>query len=292
MKEKPKIFLSYAHEDRSRVEKVYDSLRAEGFNPWMDTRDIRAGDKWSNVILKSLRESDFIIIFVSKNSVSKRGFIQAEIRSALNVFSEIPSGQIFLIPIRLDDSNVPTNLSHIHYVDLFEKGGWKKLVHSLKIGQKQRIELIGEVQHLQDEIKKDTKKKEFKEDKHIFVAMPFSVEMEDIYHYGIMPAVKANDFQCVRLDKTVFTGDILEQIKKGIQTCIAVIAELSGFNPNVHVELGYSWGMEKPTILLLRDGEKLCFDVRGQRCLTYHSIMSLEKILKHELEKLKAEKII
>src|SRR5689334_16256505 len=34
MPEKPSVFLSYAREDRARVEQVYDSLKAEGFNPW------------------------------------------------------------------------------------------------------------------------------------------------------------------------------------------------------------------------------------------------------------------
>ena len=55
MEKKPEIFLSYAREDRPIVEHIYHTLRAEGFSPWMDTRDIQAGMKWSSVRLSAGR---------------------------------------------------------------------------------------------------------------------------------------------------------------------------------------------------------------------------------------------
>ena len=101
---KPKtVFLSYARE----VEQIYDCLFAEGFEPWIDTRDILPGQNWSTVIGEAIRKSDFMLVFISHNSVSKRGFVQREIRAALNILLERPEGEIFLIPVRLDDSNLP-----------------------------------------------------------------------------------------------------------------------------------------------------------------------------------------
>lgn len=288
MTSEPTVFLSYAREDRAKVEQIYDSLRAEGLRPWLDTHDIMPGQAWAPVIGEAIRAADFMLIFISHNSVSKRGYVQRELRAALNVLSELPEGAIFLIPVRLDNSELPESLRDIQCVDLFEKDGWRKLLFSLKQGlQPERLHADGLVT-LRKEFQKEIQADREATRRHVFVAMPFSVDMEDIYYYGIQRAVSVNDLQCVRIDQTAFTGDILQQIKASINTSVAVVAELTGTNANVHLELGYAWGRDIPTVLLLRDGEKLCFDVRGQKCLMYRTIKDLETALSEELARLRA----
>jgi hypothetical protein len=126
---------------------------------------------------------------------------------------------------------------------------------------------------------------------HIFVAMPFSEETDDIYSYGIQRPVHAAGYLCERVDLTSFTGDILERIRSRIETATLVIADLTGANPNVYLEVGYAWGKNRPTILLVRSGEELKFDVRGQRCITYRKILDLEKTLERELRGLSKDKL-
>lgn len=120
----------------------------------------------------------------------------------------------------------------------------------------------------------------------IFVAMPFSDEMEDVFHYGIQRAAHEAGYLCERADLSSFTGDILAWVKERISTAILVVAELSGANPNVYLEIGYAWGIGKSTVLLVRDSEELKFDVRGQRCLVYRKIRDLEERLTQELRRL------
>jgi hypothetical protein len=124
---------------------------------------------------------------------------------------------------------------------------------------------------------------------HVFVAMPFDEALDDVFHYGIQAPVNAAGYLCERADLTAFTGDILARIKARIETAALVIAELSGANPNVFLEVGYAWGKERPTILLVQDTQKLPFDVRGQRCLVYKRIRDLEEALGQELQGLKQE---
>ena len=124
-----------------------------------------------------------------------------------------------------------------------------------------------------------------------FIAMPFSKEFEDIYYYGIQGALHAAGFLCERIDQQAFTGDILEQIKKKIEHADLVIAELSGANANVHLEIGYAWGKGRPTILLTKNSRELPFDVRGQRCLIYNNIQHLEQLLTSELSQLRARSL-
>ena len=62
---------------------------------------------------------------------------------------------------------------------------------------------------------------------------------------------------------------------------------LDGANPNVYLEVGYSWGKTIPTILLIKDVKELRFDVSGHKCLVYAYIKNLESLLTTELSKLK-----
>ncbi|MEI2822084.1 MAG: toll/interleukin-1 receptor domain-containing protein [Chitinophagaceae bacterium] len=83
-------------------------------------------------IPKAIRTSDAIIICLSKNSINKEGFVQAEITFALEKALEVPQGRIFIIPARFEDCEVPNNLEHFHWVDLFEEDGFPRLMKSLR----------------------------------------------------------------------------------------------------------------------------------------------------------------
>jgi hypothetical protein len=116
-----------------------------------------------------------------------------------------------------------------------------------------------------------------------FVAMPFSDDMEDVFYYGIQNPVRQLGYICERVDQEAFTGDILDQVKMRIENAEVVIADLTGSNPNVYLEVGYAWGKGRPTVLVANKKDELKFDVRGQKCLKYQSIKDLEKLLTTEL---------
>ena len=67
---------------------------------------------------------------------------------------------------------------------------------------------------------------------------------------------------------------------------------MTGDNPNVFLEIGYSWGVGRPTILVYEDGGRAPFDVRGQRNIRYASIGDLEDKLLSELKGLRQQKVI
>jgi hypothetical protein len=118
---------------------------------------------------------------------------------------------------------------------------------------------------------------------HAFVAMPFTAELEDVFHYGIQGPVKSAGLLCERVDQAVFDGLIIARIRERIEAARVVVADLSYANPNVYLEVGYAWGRGRPTILLVRDVEELRFDVKAHRCLVYRSIRDLEQSLAREL---------
>lgn len=124
---------------------------------------------------------------------------------------------------------------------------------------------------------------------HAFVAMPFSPEFEDVFIFGIQEPVQQAGLLCERVDMDIFTGDIVERIKSRIESAKIVsakivIADLTGTNANVYLEVGYAWGCDVPTLLLCRNPDELKFDVKSQRCLIYSSINDLRKKLSAELK--------
>ena len=57
------------------------------------------------------------MIFVSSKSVTKRGVIQKELRRALVAAERVPEGEIFIIPVLLDDTPLRPPLSSIQAID-------------------------------------------------------------------------------------------------------------------------------------------------------------------------------
>lgn len=122
---------------------------------------------------------------------------------------------------------------------------------------------------------------------HVFVAMPFAPEFDDLYYYGIQGAVNRAGYLCERADLSSFTGDVMDWVQSRISSSKLIIADLTGANPNVYLEVGYAWALRVPTVLLVKKTEDLRFDVRGQRVIEYKgSIRSLEERLGAELQSL------
>lgn len=127
---------------------------------------------------------------------------------------------------------------------------------------------------------------------HAFVAMPFTAQMVDVFYYGIQAPVHHVGLLCERIDHSAFTGSIMEAMLHKIESAAVVIADLTGLNENVFLEVGYAWGKGKPTILLARQDLDLPFDVQGHKCLKYETIKDLEEKLTTELEGLRAQGVI
>lgn len=137
-----RIFISYAREDKARVKQLYQRLADAGFQPWLDREHIIPGMKWEPVIKKALKQSDFVLVCLSATSINKRGFLQREIKQALEQAEEKLEHDVYLIPARLDDCEVPNALSELQWVDLFEDDGWQWLLKAIEHGLKQRGKLM------------------------------------------------------------------------------------------------------------------------------------------------------
>lgn len=116
----PRVFLSYVHEDMELVRKLRLDLHTAGMQPWMDQYEILAGQPWRRTIQRAIRMSDFYVPCFSRCAVRKRGTFQRELRYALRCNDEFPLDEAFVMPVRLEDCEVPFVISsNFQYVDLF-----------------------------------------------------------------------------------------------------------------------------------------------------------------------------
>jgi hypothetical protein len=104
------VFLSYAHEDEPRVSEVQHALEAQGIQVWRDRGQMVAGDAWIKTLETGLRQSRCVLLFYSQHAAASE-WVQKEWNVALAV--HIP-----IIPVRLDDSELPLMLTPIQHVDL------------------------------------------------------------------------------------------------------------------------------------------------------------------------------
>ncbi len=126
-----KVFLCHASEDKPIVRQLQGKLLQRGFSVWLDEKNLLPGQDWKQEISKSVRNSDIVVICLSKKSIDKAGFVQKEIKYALDVADEKPESQIFLIPARLEECSVPERLREKHWVDLFAENGFDRLVAAI-----------------------------------------------------------------------------------------------------------------------------------------------------------------
>jgi hypothetical protein len=134
------VFLSYSSGDLERTRGLYQSLGSQGFiNAWIDKEAILPGQDWHEEIVRALRSADVAIVCLSRRAISKEGFVQKEIRYALDVADEKPEGTIFLIPLKFEECDVPTRLWRWQWVELFEDNGYDKLISALRA----RAEALG-----------------------------------------------------------------------------------------------------------------------------------------------------
>lgn len=127
----PKVFLSYASEDFSRVQPIYEQLKQNGLNPWLDRENLLPGVDWDREIVREIKRSHFVLFCISSRSINKRGYVQKELRTALSAFDRIPMGQTYLIPVRLEECPIPDELSRYHFADVFRDGEFDKLLKSI-----------------------------------------------------------------------------------------------------------------------------------------------------------------
>jgi hypothetical protein len=139
------VFVAYAFEDEEKARRLYSDLKGHGFTPWLDKENLMPGQNWPRAIERAIDSSDFFIACLSRRSLIKRGHFQSELRCALELTTHLPLDDIFVLPVRLDDCEVPRSLGRgTQIVDLFPNWdrGLRRIFRTLDTESKRRRRLL------------------------------------------------------------------------------------------------------------------------------------------------------
>jgi len=128
-----RVFLCHAKGDKSKVRDLYRRLKTDGWiDPWLDEEKILPGQDWDYEISNAIRQSDVVIVCLSHTSITKEGYVQKEIVDALEIAKQKPEGTIYIIPLKLEECEVPKRLERWQWVNLYEANGYQRLRRSLQ----------------------------------------------------------------------------------------------------------------------------------------------------------------
>jgi len=119
---KKKVFISFSHQDNEFVLWLKDRLKDLDIDFWYDQSEIGLGESIKEKINEGLNSSSAFILILSHSSKNS-DWLRYEMNSAL-LLNAIKKG-ISILPIKIDDSEVPSDLSGYLYADFFkdrEKG--------------------------------------------------------------------------------------------------------------------------------------------------------------------------
>jgi formylglycine-generating enzyme required for sulfatase activity len=154
-----RVFLCHASQDKPVVRELYQRLNAEGWvDAWLDEKRLLPGQDWRLSIEEAVETSDVVIICLSSNSVSKEGFVQKELRYAREIAFEKLEGSIFLIPLRIDECDVPRGLRFYQWADYFgenKEETYHALLESLKLRHNQKLRIEKEAHASQERAKQE-----------------------------------------------------------------------------------------------------------------------------------------
>ena len=100
------VFISYARQDSNWVYVAVSLLRAGGAKVFMDVDDIEYGDRWKDVLQKSIAVCRRVLVFWSSAAASSR-WVNREWVLALQLQKRV-------VPVSLDDTPLPPQLAELH----------------------------------------------------------------------------------------------------------------------------------------------------------------------------------
>ena len=109
-----KVFLSHSNSDKSRVQRIKSDLETHHIECWIDEDKIPFGGSITEHIESGLSESDIIMVFLSKKSVTSR-WVKVEWQAMF--FNQINEKNITIIPVLLEKCDMPLMLKSMRYLD-------------------------------------------------------------------------------------------------------------------------------------------------------------------------------
>jgi hypothetical protein len=112
-----KVFISHASKDKIFVDRLVSDLAARGVPVRYDRLDVRLGDSIPGKINGGISEAKYLLVVLSPAAVKSK-WVREELNAAL--MRQVASAGTFLLPVLVEDCDVPPLLGHRRFADFRE----------------------------------------------------------------------------------------------------------------------------------------------------------------------------
>jgi hypothetical protein len=126
------VFISYIRDDSGDVDRLERALTVGGLQVWRDTAKLWPGDNWQIKIKQAIANDALVVIacFSRRSLARSVSYQNEELALAIDQVRLRQPGMPWLIPVRLDDCQVPdldigggVTLRSLQWADLFGRSG-------------------------------------------------------------------------------------------------------------------------------------------------------------------------
>ena len=127
------LFLCHSPDAEEPVRRLRERLGADGVPCWLASVDAHPDQDLDQQIVAAVQRSRYVLACVSRRSITERGYLDEQLRTAVDAADAQPEGATFLVPVRLEPCPIPQRLARWHWVDLFTDHGYERLLSALRI---------------------------------------------------------------------------------------------------------------------------------------------------------------
>lgn len=109
----PSVMISYSHKDQQYANMIVAILEQNNIKCWIDYRDAMPGANYAGSIVRAIKNSDFVIVILSSNSIESPQVLN-EVNSAVN-------NGVSIIPFKIEEGALNDNMEYYigktHWLD-------------------------------------------------------------------------------------------------------------------------------------------------------------------------------
>lgn len=110
-----RVFISHSRRDKKLVRRLAGYLEKHGILTWVDDAKLLPGDPFPDRIARAIAAARLVLVVLSTSSVESQ-WVLRELK--LGMEKEAHEGRVVVVPLLIEDCEVPRVLKHKHYLDL------------------------------------------------------------------------------------------------------------------------------------------------------------------------------
>ena len=124
------VVICSTEEDKDKVRELRTKLMSDGVNPWV-VEDVLPGAERDLVIRRVVADADIVLMCLSPSAVTSTSHFQVQLRVALGAAESRPRDEVFIIPVQLEECDIPESLQRWEPVSMLRATDYDRLLRSL-----------------------------------------------------------------------------------------------------------------------------------------------------------------